>query len=71
MATYSQTKPTMHLLNNPVINFMQLTFDHDCTKEINGYNSLEVLKDTKTITSGLYFVSCKIDAALQTVKVVK
>ena len=61
----------MHLLNNPVINFMQLTFDHDCTKEINGYNSLEVLKDTKTITSGLYFVSCKIDAALQTVKVVK
>lgn len=83
MATSNYTKSTMHLLNNPVTNFIQLAFDRDGTKEIAVYNSLGVLLDTKTISSdfstidvsgyasGLYFVSCKIDGAVQTVKVVK
>jgi len=83
MATNSYTKPTMHLLNNPVNNFMQLAFNLDGTKEIAIYNSVGVLLDTKTITSdfitidtsgyavGVYFVSCKIDGVDQTIKVVK
>jgi len=83
MATHSYTKPTMHLLNNPVTNFMQLAFDRDGTKEVAVYNSLGVLLDSKTISSdfitidvsgyasGVYFVTCKMDGALQTVKVVK
>jgi len=82
MATHSYTKPTMHLLNNPVTNFMQLAFDRDGTKEVAVYNSLGVLLDSKTISSdfitidvsgystGVYFLSCKIDGAVQTVKLI-
>lgn len=83
MATNSYNKPTMHLLNNPVTSFMQLAFDRDGTKEVAVYNSLGVLLDSKTISSdfitidvsgyaiGVYFVSCKIEGAEQTIKVVK
>ena len=83
MATLSFTKPLMQLLNNPVTSFMQLAFNRDGTKEITVYTSLGVLLDSKTISSdfitidvsgyasGVYFVTCKMDGALQTVKVVK
>jgi alpha-tubulin suppressor-like RCC1 family protein len=83
MATNSFTKPIMQLLTNPVTSFMQLAFNRDGTKEVEVYTSLGVLLDSKTISSdfitidvsgyasGVYFVTCKMDGALQTVKVVK
>lgn len=83
MATNSYTKPTMHLLNNPVTSFMQLAFDLDGTKEVAVYNSLGMLLNSTSTSNdfisinvsgyatGVYFVTCKIEGAEQTIKVVK
>jgi alpha-tubulin suppressor-like RCC1 family protein len=83
MATHSFTKTNMHLLNNPVTNKIQLSFDGDGTKDVSVYNSLGVLLERKTISSdvmsidvsgyarGVYFVTCTQEGAIQTEKVVK
>ena len=72
LATTTFTKTIMQLLNNPIQNFMQLSFDRDGTKDIEVYNSLGVLLDSKSISSdfitiavsgyatGVYFVRCKM-----------
>jgi len=83
LGTTSFTKNAMRLLTNPVTSLMQLAFDRDGTKQISVYNSLGMLLATQTSTSdfttidvsgyasGVYFVSCVIDSAVQTIKVVK
>lgn len=83
LSVNSFTKNYMRLLTNPVTEFMQLAFDRDGTKEIEVYNNLGMLLDTKSITgdfitidvssyaSGMYFVRCTIDNGAQTIKVLK
>lgn len=83
LTTSSFNKSKVYLFNNPVENILQLSFDSEGTKEIQVYNSLGIMLETKSISSdfiaintanypsGVYFVKCKIDTEEQTIKVVK